>query len=399
MTAMAAMVTATAAPLLAQDSLIGPERFPIKDSSLVAHYPVPDSVRPPIPLWRNKVLPAFGGQPNDGPTFGIRARRWMTTPVDDIVTSRAEFNLSAGITPRGGWFGYFTFIAPRLTRGWRFKGAMTAVRQVRYGFYGLGNNTVFDPDLTQDDPLLYRMERRQLLVSAEVTKRIVSRFSLALQVAATRDRFEALEGVTVFGSTFGPEVREDDLWARLAAVYDTRDTEWDTRRGVLLEGGVQYGLFSDDYQRVYGVFRAYVPLDTSTTIAARAMGAALHGDPTFNTRFAVPAWERDVFVLGGEDSHRALNNGRFLGNDVLLANLEVRRWIWSRGPTLGMGLMGWVDAGRVFEDEAFSLALHDWTVGAGAGVALRVFRTNIITLNYGFGPDGGKLTFKSGWMF
>ncbi len=396
LTALAALT----APAFAQDSLPLPPKFKIADSSETARYPVPDSIRPPIPLWRNRIVPVLGGQPNDGPAFGVRARRWMTTPVDDIVTSRAEFNLIAGFTPRGGVFGYFTFYAPRLTRGWRFRGTLSGVKQVRYGFYGLGNNTTYDPDLVTDqDPYLYRMQREQLLVSTEVTKRIVPHFSLALQLAATDDRFRALEGTTVFGSEFGQLVQEDDLWARFAAVYDTRDTEWDTHRGVLLEAGVQYGLFSDDYQRVYSILRAYVPLDSSTTIAGRVMGAALHGSPTFNSRFAVPGWERDVFVLGGEDSHRALNNGRFLGNDVLLTNIEIRRWFWSYGHTLSIGAIGWFDAGRVFEDEPFELTFNDWTAGAGAGIALRILRTNIVQLNYGFGPDGGKLTFKSGWMF
>jgi hypothetical protein len=375
-------------------------QVPIRDSSGTAALPAPDSIKAPIPLWRNRLLPALGGQPNDGPTFGVRGRRWMTTPVDDVVTSRAELALNAGFTPRGGLFGYLTFYAPRLLRKWRFRGVLSGVRQVRYGYFGLGNDTEFDPDLvTTGNPFVYRLRREQILLSGEVTRRLMGRFAVALQLAGTRDRFRALDGESVFREEFGDEITETDYWARFALVYDTRDLEWDTRRGVLLEAGVQYGLFQEDYQRVYAILRAYQPLGTRTVVAGRLMGAAVSGTPTLNARFSVPAWERDVFVLGGEDSHRGLDNGRFLGNDVLLANGEVRQWLYTWRPGFEFGVLGWIDAGRVFETEGFSFTLRDWTVGAGGGVAFRILRTNIFTLTYGGGGEGGTLTFKAGWMF
>jgi hypothetical protein len=376
------------------------QQVPITDSSSTAALPAPDSVGPPIPLWRNRIVPAIGGQPNDLPTFGVRGRRWMTTPVDDRVTSRAELTLNAGFTPRGGIFGYLTFYAPRLTRNWRFKGVLSGVRQVRYGYFGLGNDTPFDPDLvTEENPFIYRLRREQILLSGEVTRRIKGRLGVALQLAGTRDRFKALEGESVFRDEFGDVITETDYWARFALVYDTRDLEWDTRSGMLLEAGVQYGLFNDDYQRVYAILRGYQPLGAQTVLAGRVMGAALSGTPTLNARFSVPGWERDVFVLGGEDSHRGLDNGRFLGNDVLLANGEVRHWLYTWRPGFQLGVIGWVDAGRVFEAEGFELTLREWTVGAGAGVAFRVLRTNIFTITYGGGGEGGNLAFKAGWMF
>lgn len=377
------------------------QQVPVRDSSGTAAIPAPDSVKAPIPLWRNSVLPFIGGQPNDGPAFGVLAQRRMTTPVDDIVTSRAELQLNGGFTLKGGYFGYLTFYAPRLLRKWRFNGLFSVVRQVRYGYLGLGNNTAYDPGLvTDDDPFLYRMQREQVLLSGEVTRRIGRRLGIALQVAGTRDRFRALEGESVFRSDFGEEVTETDYWARFALVYDTRDLEWDTRRGLLLEAGMQYGLFREDYQRAYVILRGYQPLGPRTVLAGRAMGAALSGTPTLNARFSVPGWERNVFVLGGEDSHRGLVNGRYLGNDVLLANGEIRHWLWTWRPGFELGAIGWVDAGRVFEGEAFSLTLQDWKVGAGVGVAIRAMRSNIFTVTLGgAGGEGANLTFKSGWMF
>lgn len=376
------------------------QQVPIQDSSETAALPVPDSVKAPIPLWRNTVVPFIGGQPNDGPAFGVLAQRRMTTPVDDRVTSRAELELNAGLTLKGGLFGYLTFYAPRLVKKWRFNGVFSGVRQVRYGYLGLGNDTPYDPDLvTDENPFLYRLRREQILLSGEVTRRIGQHFGVALQMAGTRDRFRALEGESVFRDEFGDEVVETDYWARFALVYDSRDLEWDTRRGMLLEAGVQYGLFNEDYQRVYTILRGYRSIGPRTVLAARAMGAAMSGTPTLNARFSVPGWERDAFVLGGEDSHRGLINGRFLGNDVLLTNAEIRHWVWTWRPGFELGLIGWVDAGRVFEDEGFSLTLRDWTVGAGTGVAFRVLRTNIFTVTAGAGGEGMNLTFKAGWMF
>ena len=66
---------------------------------------------------------------------------------------------------------------------------------------------------------------------------------------------------------------------------------------------------------------------------------------------------------------------------------------------IDVGLLGFVDAGRVFEDEQFSLTTSDMKVGGGAGIGLRFLRTTAFTLSVAAGPDKTRLTFGFGWMF
>jgi hypothetical protein len=71
----------------------------------------------------------------------------------------------------------------------------------------------------------------------------------------------------------------------------------------------------------------------------------------------------------------------------------------SLGDLGAITLIGFVDAGRVFEQESFKLTTDGVKVGGGGGVALRILRSTIFTLNLAGGPDGFNYSVGSGWMF
>ena len=62
-------------------------------------------------------------------------------------------------------------------------------------------------------------------------------------------------------------------------------------------------------------------------------------------------------------------------------------------------LLGFVDGGRVFEREKFSLTTSGWEVGGGGGVALRVLQSALLTFNFAGGPDGFTFSMGTGWSF
>ena len=188
--------------------------------------------------------------------------------------------------------------------------------------------------------------------------------------------------------------------SRVALVYDTRDNEYNTHRGLLLEAGVQAGTGGDGYTRAYTVLRGYLSPREGTVIAARLAGAAIMGGtPTLNARYIIPGWEDQIPVLGGQYSHRSFDTGRFGGDHVLLGNLEVRHDLLSLGDLGAITLLGFVDAGRVFEGEKFKLTTDGVKVGGGGGVGFRILRSTIFTINLAGGPDGFNSSFGSGWMF
>jgi outer membrane protein assembly factor BamA len=351
--------------------------------------------------WRTSYFPYLSGLSNDGPLISGRIRYSQAAPYEERVTSRAYVQLDAGVGFRGTRFAAAQFGAPLWLKDWRFTALTIASREARYGFFGLGNGTTYDKaNVTDADPFFYRVQRTNYFGSVEVTRRIVGPLQVALQASAQSTKFVAHdEGTSVFLQQFGPSMKQGDAGVRAALVFDSRDTEYDPHRGLLLESGYQVATGGGNYERLYGVFRGWVQLREGTIFAARLAGSQLYGEPTLDARFVIPAWERPIPVLGGSFSFRALETGRLAGKGVLLGNFEVRQHLKTFGGVVGIVLVGFVDAGRVFEDTKFRLTTQDMKVGGGGGIALRFLRTTAFTLSVAAGPDKTRIAFGFGWMF
>jgi hypothetical protein len=354
-------------------------------------------VQPKTP-WRTSYFPYLTSGPNDGPVVAFRVHYFQPAEYEDRVTTNAAFTTEAGITPRGGRQAILRFRAPQLWENWRLKTLAAAVREVRFGYFGLGNETVDNSDLvTPDQPFLYRVRRARYGGQVDVTRRIRGPLQVALLGNVEWTRFTSLPLPSIFKSDFGPELKESDVSGRVALVYDTRDIEYNTHQGLLLEAGIQAGTGGNGYSRLYTVLRGYLSPREGTVVAARFAASGISGTPTLNARFIIPAWEDQISVLGGQYSHRSFDTGRFAGKGVLFGNFEVRHDLLAFGDLGAITLIGFVDAGRVFEGEKFTT--KDLKVGGGGGIGLRILRSTIFTLNLAGGPDGFNYSVGSGWMF
>ncbi|HEX3274882.1 MAG TPA: BamA/TamA family outer membrane protein [Gemmatimonadales bacterium] len=355
------------------------------------------------PRWRTSWFPYMTGGANDSPVLSFRVRHWQPADYEAPTTYTAAFNADAGIAPRGSRYIAASFKAPGLWRDWRLSAIGVLERQARYGYFGLGNDTPFDPDAVgDDDPFLYRLRRTRYRASVELTRRIRGPLEVAFLAGYAHVRFTSLPGPSVFVADFpAGELEQDDVTGRLALVYDTRDNEYNTHQGLLLEAGSQVGSGGpgNGYTRQYAILRGWLPLREGTVVAARIAGAGMGGTPTLDARFNLPGWEREVPVLGGEYSHRGLDYGRLTGTGTLFGNLEIRHDLLPFGDLGAITLLAFVDAGRVFEGEDFQLTTEHMKVGGGGGIALRVLRSSIFVFNYARGPDGGNFSVGSGWMF
>ena len=354
----------------------------------------------PQPPWRLSYFPYLSGGVNDGPVISARLRYWRPAEYEDRVTADGAFDAAAGVTLRGSRYVAARFSGPQLVEGWRILAGAIAERQVRFGYFGLGNETEKDDDLVTDaTPFLYRVRRTRYEGTVEVTRRIRGPLHVALLGDFESVRFTTLPGPSLFDGDFGEELHQDDAAGRIALVYDTRDVEYNTHRGLLLEAGAQVGSGGGGYTRLYTVLRGYLTVREGTTVAARLAGSGMGGTPTLNARFDLPAWEDQLSVLGGVQSHRSLDAGRYEGKGTLFGNLEVRHDLLPFGDLGAVTLIAFVDAGRVFESESFRLTTEDMAVGGGGGVALRILRSTIFTFNFAGGPDGFNFEVGSGWMF
>ena len=360
-----------------------------------------ESEEPPFRSpWRLSYFPYLSGGNNDGPMISARLRYWQPAEYEERTTYTAALDAATGVTLRGGRYVAARFHAPLLWDGWRVEGTALAERLVRFGYFGPGNDTEKNEDLVDEtDPFLYRARRIRYRGAAEVTRRVRGPLQVAFQAAVEQTRFTALPGPSRFVTDFGRELEQNDVSGRLAVVYDTRDNEYNTHQGLLLEAGAQAGSGNDGYTRLYSMLRGYLTVREGTVIAARVVGAGMGGTPTLNARFTLPGWERSVPVLGGESSHRSFDTGRFAGKGTLFGNLEVRHDLLPFGDLGALTLLAFLDAGRVFETENFRLTTADLKVGGGGGVALRILRSTIFTFNFAGGPDGFNFSVGNGWMF
>ncbi|MGH7580216.1 MAG: BamA/TamA family outer membrane protein [Gemmatimonadales bacterium] len=350
--------------------------------------------------WRTSYFPYFSGMANDGPVISARLRYWQPAPYEARTTYTGALDAATGISFRGTRYAKVRFRAPGLWEDWRLDASVIAERLVRFGYFGLGNDTEKNDDLVTDQtPFLFRVRRIRYEARAEVTRRIRGPFYAAFRTDVGQARFTTLPGPSLFINDFGEGLEEDDVSGRLALIYDTRDTEFNTLRGLFAEAGAQVGSGGDGYTRLYGMVRGYIPVREGTTVAARVVASGMGGTPTLNARFNLPAWNDEVPVLGGEYSHRSFDTGRFAGTDMLFGNLEVRHDLLPFGDLGALTLLAFVDAGRVFEDESFEITTDDMHVGGGGGLALRILRSTIFTFNFAGGPDGFNFSVGNGWMF
>jgi outer membrane protein assembly factor BamA len=356
--------------------------------------------------------PYVTGASNDGLALAFRIRLWEPAPYEDRVTALSSLSADVGSTIRGSRFAIARFRAPRLSQHWRLNSLLQANREVRYGYFGLGNTIEVNNDLATDaQPFLYRVIRTRYQGQVEVTRRLHGPFQVALLADVTRAIFTALPGASVFRATLNTDqLTETDRSLRLALVYDTRDNEYNTHRGLLFEVGGQLGRGGGDYaerigetgsgyNRLYAVLRGYYPIREGTVVSARLVGSGLSGTPPLNSRFAIPAWEDEIEVVGGNESQRALDEGRLTGTGALFGNLEVRHDLLNLGDSGAVTIIGFADAGRVFERQKFRLTLSGMEVGGGVGLGVRVLRSTVFALNFATGSDGFNFTIQSGWMF
>ena len=233
------------------------------------------------------------------------------------------------------------FRAPGLWKDWRLDALVGAERLVRYGYFGLGNATEDNDDLvTEETPFTYRVRRIRYEGRVEVTRRIRGPLHAAVRVAAVDMRYTTLPGPSLFINDFGEGLEEDEVSGRLALLYDTRNNEYNTTRGLFAEAGVQVGDAQESYSRVYGVVAGYYPVREGTVIAGRIGGSGTERHTHAVRSGQRPHLGREIPVLGGENSHRSFDTGRFLGDGTLFANLEVRHDVFPFGDLGGVTLVG-----------------------------------------------------------
>jgi outer membrane protein assembly factor BamA len=351
--------------------------------------------------WRDSFYPFFPSLGNNFPLLAMHFEERKAADYFARTPYAGLFSLDVGSGFTGARMAVARFNAPLLKKDWRLFARLGTTRESRLGYFGLGNATAYDKSLvTKSQSHYYEARRSRYFGEVEISRRIIGPLFLAGAGGVERSNFSDLSGPSLFRTDIGSsDLTDTDVRGRASLVLDARDNEFNTARGVFGQVSVGGGSGGSGYNRVTADLRGYLTIREGTVIAVRAAGSSLSKGAPLNARLEMPVWEGEVSVLGGAYSHRGLLFQRLAGRGVLMGSAEVRHDLLNLGDLGAFTLFGFVDAGRVFEQESFKLTTRDMKVGGGGGLAIRIMRFTIWTFNFGGGPDGFTFSAGSGWSF
>jgi hypothetical protein len=372
---------------------------------LTAQQAAADSLAP----WRLSYFPYVTVSPNDGAMLVARVLLFRQSAADDRVSLRDAVAFEGGYSVHNAWRAGVRGDFPRLAPGWRLEAEAVAGRTPRFG----------DPDAPQALTRQY--------VGGELTRSIAGHLAMALRVSAEhlRDDLDAAAAAAYYPATIvnapclgqtdcAASVDQTDLRGRVALIFDTRNREYDTRQGILMQAGVLAGSAADGYAGGYALGAGWISLDSGTTLTARVGGRSVSRTQAIGVQQTIPAWEDEFVALGGPQSDRALAAGEDPGQGVLLAGAELRHALVRYKGIAMVSIFVFADGGRSFRDSlgcdrclspvnrpanTFELTFDGWTVGAGGGVAVRVLRNAQLTLSAARADHATRWYLSSGWSW
>ena len=366
-----------------------------------------------VDYWFDVFYPKIFYSPIEGLTVGAYYALIQPVRSDDFYSPapyRISFSLDGQIATSGSRFLKLQANAPGLANGWRFSARLTARRRAKDNYFGLGNSTVFERDsVTDAQPNFYRAIRTQYTIRAEVQRRIVGPLRALAGLKAERWKISPPDGPSVIARDLANgvdptiDVGTDDVSLRIGLVLDTRDDQVAPNSGVVI--GVGLGVADADvagdltYTRTTLNAQGYWSPSPLLILAARVVAQVTGGTPRLGTFYLIEGGTRFYNTLGGSASHRALRANRFLDRDQLFGNLEARYTLAAIQTLYRISLLGFFDAGRVFQAGDFRITTDDLKVGAGGGLIFQVGRAGIAGITVGFGPDGVHSDFHSRWTF
>jgi len=309
----------------------------------------------------------------------------------------ARIALDAGASTQGSYMVIADAQAPAYWEGWRLGVTLSLTRANRLGYYGQGNNTVYDRDSTSGPghSYFYRVSRANRAARVTIQRKIVGPLRVLVGGSLEYTAFRALPGVTRFEQdSTGPFV---DRVGRVGIVLDTRDVETDPHRGVFAEAIAASGR---GYTRTSAALRLYAHPLERLILAARVGRETITGTAPLAVQQTMETSEGPLVALGGARSLRGYYDSRFVGPGKIVYGVEARYGLLWSPRLLEVKLVAFYDAGRVFgPGETVRLTRQGLHSALGGGVAVALLRNTVITVQAGKGTESTQVTFATAWTF
>jgi outer membrane protein assembly factor BamA len=317
--------------------------------------------------------------------------------VDRPEPTFARVAFDAGASTQGSHAFIFDAQAPAYWEGWRLGLTLSLTRANRLGYFGQGNNTVYDSDSTAGPgrAYFYRVSRANRSARLTIQRKVVGPLRVLVGGTLERTAFRTLPGVNMYQrDSVGPF---SDRVARAGLVLDTRDVEIDPHRGIFAEALVGRGR---GYTRTSAMFHGYVHPFDRLILAGRIGGENITGTAPLAVQQTIETSEGPVVALGGSRSLRGYYDGRFIGPGKIVGGIEARYGILWAPRLFEVKLFAFYDAGRVFAPgETVRLTGHGLHAALGGGVAMALMRNTLVLLEGGKGTEGAQVAFATAWSF
>jgi len=305
--------------------------------------------------------------------------------------------LDVGGSTQGSRMAILDAQAPAYWDGWRVGLTLSFTRANRLGYFGQGNNTIYDRDST-DGPgrsYFYRVGRSNRSARFTVQRRVVGPLRVLAGGSLEHTAFRVLPGTNLYQrDSTGPF---NDRVARAGVILDTRDLEVDPHRGLFAELLVGSGR---GYTRTSSSVRAYVhPLDR-LILAGRLGAERITGTAPLAVQQTMETSDGPIVALGGARSLRGYYDARFVGPGKIIGGIEARYGVMWSPRLVELKLFAFYDAGRVFgPGEDLRLTRRGLHSALGGGVSLALLRNTLVLLEAGKGTEPAQVMFASTWSF
>jgi hypothetical protein len=323
---------------------------------------------------------------------------------------KANFALSASLKDDVGGLRFvqqnylLRLDAPELFDGrLRVDERLSFQRTINEGYYGIGNVS----PIPSAAPRLYQYVRAGLRDAAILRIHTASPIDVAVGIGIRYENPTAYPGSrlaqdsvlrTADGAAFIRGL-SPMLLGRLAGgiIYDTRDTEFVTTRGLFYQMGVAGAAGSREevfYGEAATVLSHYASIaGTPFILAGRLVTSFQLGHVPFYDLAQGGPFESQS-LAGGDSGLRGVPLGRYAGLVKVIANLEIRTpfpRFGALGQRFRLGTTTFLDAGRVFSDYSPS-ATEDGTgiglkYGVGGGAFLEWGEAAIFRAEVAYSPD------------
>lgn len=181
-------------------------------------------------------------------------------------------------------------------------------------------------------------------------------------------------------------------------IWENRDHEFNPTTGMYFKGGFELGQKllggSSNFAQAESEIRAYTSFHLFKKITFANRLSFKH------TSGSLPYWK--LSDVGGETSMRGYPENRFVDNNAIFLNTELRTWLIEfESVDIRLGGTLFMDAGRTFANGmALSSVFDDIKYTYGFGGNSSFFNPNFILRgDVGFSKEGYGIYFTAGYMF